>query len=151
MSSPRYRKAVAAAALRNFEPVEVLELVDQLDLRAQPGQSPLALIPFRSLKQKRNIDAFLDTAPADAIITLLEVLVHEALEEVVEKLGDHAERPSLDQLRAAVDELADDFTPAYLAGTMAVAISGEFPAAPHCRDLLIERPEWGLAEAAASA
>jgi hypothetical protein len=125
----------------------VLDVVDSLDLRGSAKISAVIGMPLRSLQQRRDVEAFAVNAPIAAAKGLLELLAAEPLEKVIEALGDHAESPTYEQLSVAVDSLLehgssnDD-----VVALLTFAIGEEFPAAPHCRRLLEERPDFALPE-----
>lgn len=125
----------------------VLEAVDSLDLRGNAKISAVVGMPLRSLQQRRDVTAFAIGAPIAAVKGLLELLAMEPLEKVVTALGDHADSPSYEQLSTAVDQLiADGATDDEIVALLTFAIGEEFPAAPHCRQLLDERPQFELPE-----
>jgi hypothetical protein len=62
-------------------------------------------------------------------------------------LGDHADTPNFEQLRDAIDAVVRDGASSDdVVAVLAFAIAEEFPAAPHCRQLMEEHPEWALPE-----
>ncbi|MGC8498286.1 MAG: hypothetical protein ACP5OV_02155 [Acidimicrobiales bacterium] len=123
----------------------LLERVDELDLRPGARISPAVALPLRSLRQRRDVEEFVSHAPAPAVRALLESLVAPDLERIVELLGEHADRPSFDQLAAAVDAMAaEGVSDDRRAALLAFAVAEQFAAAPHCRRLLAESPELAL-------
>lgn len=123
----------------------LLERVDGLDLRPGARISPAVALPLRSLRERRDVPEFVSHAPAPAVRALLESLVAPDLERIVELLGEHADRPSFDQLAAAVDAMAaEGVSDNRRAALLAFAIAEQFAAAPHCRRLLRESPELAL-------
>lgn len=125
----------------------ILRVVDGLDLRGHARINAVVGIPLRNLQQKREVAIFAATAPIAALRALLELLAMEPLEKVVEALGKHADAPSLPQLSAAIDSArASGSSNDDIVALLAFAIAEEFPAAPHCRLLLEERPEYALPE-----
>jgi hypothetical protein len=128
-----------------FGPEVILDVVDQLDLRASSQLKAVVGIPLRTLQQKRDTVNFATTAPVPALTGLLEVMSHDTLDRVVDVLGDNAELPTKDQLSDAIavvqGEGVDDNR---VVALLAFAIANEFPAGPHCVSLLEERPEWAL-------
>ncbi len=136
---------MARRGLARLDATAVLEVVDSLDLRPSARLSPAVAVPLRGLHQRRDLSAFVAGAPIVAVRALLELMVAGALDRVVTALGDHADHPSYEQLAHAVDALASDgVTGDEIAALLAFAVSESFPAAPHCRRLLDERPEWAL-------
>jgi len=133
---------------RTFLKIEsdaVLQAVDSLDLRGSGRVSAVIGVPLRNLQQRRDVAAFASSAPVAAMRALLELLAMAPLEKLVEALGDHSENPSHDQLAAAVDQLlGSEITADEVIEVLAFAIIEGFPAAPHCRRLLAERPEFEL-------
>jgi hypothetical protein len=82
-----------------------------------------------------------------AVRGIIELLAMAPLEKVIELLGDHSETPTYEQLAGAVDELlASGGSINDVVAVLAYAIGESFPAAPHCRRLLEERPELALPE-----
>jgi hypothetical protein len=148
MSTPTTSAAhYVRRGLLKIDDKTVLEVVDSLDLRSSAKVSAVVGMPLRSLQQRRDVTAFAVNAPIAAAKGLLELLAMDPLEKVITALGDHAETPSLQQLTSAVDTVLENG--ASLDDVVAVltfAIGEEFPAAPHCRVLLEERPEFELPE-----
>src|ERR1017187_8172793 len=134
-------------ALLKIDDNTVLAAVDSLDLRGNAKISAVVGMPLRSLQQRRDVTAFAIGAPIAAAKGLLELLAMEPLEKVIAALGDHAESPSYEQLASALDQLiADGATNDDVVALLCFAIGEEFAAAPHCRQLLEERPELALPE-----
>jgi hypothetical protein len=138
---------VMRAALLKMDAHHVLGVADTLDLRANARVSPVVGVPLRQLQQRRDVEAFVASAPVPAIRGLLEVIALSPLEKVIDLLGDHAESPNYEQLATAIDEFlqgggsVDDAL-----SVLAFAIGESFPAAAHCRRLLAEREEFALPE-----
>ncbi len=132
-------------ALLKIDDHTVLAAVDTLDLRGNAKISAVVGMPLRSLQQRRDVTAFAIGAPIAAVKGLLELLAMEPLEKVIKALGDHADSPSYEQLASAVDQMiADGATNDDVVALLSFAIGEEFTAAPHCRQLLDERPELAL-------
>ena len=131
--------------LLKIDAATVLAAVDELQLRGNSKVSAVVGMPLRTLQQRRDVSAFAASAPIAAVQALLELLAMEPLERVIEELGDHADTPTYEQLAGAIDRLLtngasnDD-----VVALLTHAIGEEFPAAPHCRRLLEERPEFEL-------
>jgi hypothetical protein len=133
--------------LLKIDDATVLEAVDSLDLRGNAKISAVVGMPLRSLQQRRDVSAFAVNAPIAAAKGLLELLAMDPLEKVITALGDHAESPTFEQLSTAVDSLlANGSSVDELVAVLTFAIGEEFPAAPHCRVLLEERPDFLLPE-----
>ncbi len=131
--------------LVRLDATTVLEVVSTLDLRPSTKISPAVGMPLRGLQQRRDVASFAASAPLVAVRALLELLVAHSLDRVIELLGEHSERPTYDQLTAAVDTMrADGVGDDDLAALLAFAIGEQFPAAEHCRRLLEERTEFAL-------
>ena len=131
----------------SLDPTAVLEVVDALDLRPSTKITAVVGVPLRSLQQRRDVAAFAAGAPLPAVAALLEVLAAGPLERVIAALGEHAETPDFDQLSAAVDQVAHEgATRDELVAVLGHAAGEGFPAAPHCRRLLEERPDFALTE-----
>lgn len=125
---------------------QVMAVVDALQLQGAKLSAVVA-VPLRSLQKKRDVAAFAAGAPIDAVAGLLELLAMEPLEKVIEALGDHAETPTYAQLSAAVASVrgvtvSDD----ELVAVLGFAIGHDFPAAPHCRQILGEDETLALPE-----
>jgi len=130
-----------------FDPTVVLAAVDSIDLRGHGKVSAVVGIPLRTLQQRRDVVTFATSAPLAALRGLLEVMAMTPLEKVVEALGDHSDSPSFEQLSRAVDAIrTDGLDIDDVVAVLAFAIIEEFPAAGHCRRLLIEREELQLPE-----
>jgi hypothetical protein len=138
---------VVRAALLKINPAHVLSFVDSLDLRANAKVSAVVGVPLRQLQQRRDVEAFVTSAPMAAARALLEVIAMAPLEKVIELLGDHAEHPTYEQLSAAIDEFLDagGSTDDALS-VLAYAIGDAFPAAAQCRRLISEREDFALPE-----
>jgi hypothetical protein len=138
--------------LLKIDDATVLKAVDSLDLRGNAKISAVVGMPLRSLQQRRDVSAFAVNAPIAAAKGLLELLAMDPLEKVITLLGDHAESPNLEQLTTAVDSLLEGGSSTDdVVAVLTFAIGEEFPAAPHCRVLLEERPEFALPELPESA
>jgi len=132
--------------LANVAPGDLLAIVDQLDLSARPGQASIALVALKSLKQRRKVSSFLDTAPQAALYGMLEAVTQGCLHAIVDELADAADDPTKEQLDAAVTAVLDHVDGPVMAASLAFGVLEEFTAAPHCAAILAEHPEWGLAE-----
>jgi hypothetical protein len=138
---------VVRAALLKIDSAHVLDVVDSLDLRANAKVSAVVGVPLRQLQQRRDVEAFVTSAPMAAARALLEVIAMAPLEKVIELLGDHAEHPTYEQLSTAIDEFleaggsSDDAL-----SVLAYAIGDAFPAAAQCRQLISEREDFALPE-----
>ncbi|HEY5121607.1 MAG TPA: hypothetical protein VII84_08530 [Acidimicrobiales bacterium] len=131
--------------LLKIDDTTVLDAVDKLQLRGNSKVSAVVGMPLRTLQQRRDVSAFAVSAPIAAVQALLELLAMEPLERVIEELGDHADSPTYDQLSGAIDRLrASGASNDDVVALLTHAIGEEFPAAPHCRRLLEERPELQL-------
>jgi hypothetical protein len=134
------------ALLKISEPT-VLTAVDGLDLRGHAKISAVVGIPLRNLQQRHDVGAFAASAPIAAVNALLELLAMAPLEKVIVALGEHADAPNFDQLCEAIDAVTlEGSTIDDVVAMLAFAVAEEFPAAPHCRRLLEERPEYALPE-----
>lgn len=138
---------IARRAILKIDESTVMAMVDGLDLRGQAKISAVVGMPLRTLQQRRDVETFAATAPMAAVHALLELLAMAPLEKVIEALGDHADAPSFDQLVEAVDAVRSEGASADdVVAVLCFAVAEEFPAAPHCRRLLEERPEYSLPE-----
>jgi hypothetical protein len=136
---------VVRRAFLKFDELTVLSAVDSLDLRGQGKISAVVGIPLRNLQQRRDVRVFATNAPVAALRGLLELLAMDPLDKVVIALGDHADNPTYEQLAGAVDELlTNGATDDDVVALLAFAIVESFPAGPHCRQLLLERPAFQL-------
>ena len=137
---------VMRRAIAKMNADTVMHVVDALHLQGAKLSAVVA-VPLRSLQKKRDVAAFAAGAPIDAVSGLLELLAMEPLEKVIEALGDHAETPTYEQLTLAISTLrgaplSDD----ELVAVLAFAIGHDFPAAPHCRQILGEDEALALPE-----
>jgi hypothetical protein len=137
---------VMRRAIAKMDADKVMHVVDALQLQGAKLSAVVA-VPLRSLQKKRDVAAFAAGAPIDAVSGLLELLAMEPLEKVIETLGDHAESPNYEQLTSAIATLrgvtvSDD----ELVAVLAFAIGHDFPAAPHCRQILGEDEALALPE-----
>lgn len=138
---------MARRAMLKIDDDVILTAVDGLDLRGHAKISAVVGMPLRNLQQRRDVTTFALSAPVPALQALLELLAMAPLEKVIEALGEHADAPSLEQLRAAIDVVrANGATVNDVVAVLGFAISEGFPAAPSCRQLLIEVPEYQLPE-----
>ena len=125
----------------------ILGVVDGLDLRGHAKISAVVGIPLRNLQQRRDVTTFAATAPIAAVTALLELLAVAPLEKVIAALGEHADTPNFEQLSDAIDAVSRDGASSDdVVAVLTFAIAEEFPAAPHCRRLLEERPDLTLPE-----
>lgn len=146
MSTKSDSTALGRHVLGSIPAERILELVDQLDLRPTPGTSPVFLVPLRSLKQKRDVGAFVKSAPPATVSLLLEVIGQEALEVIIERLGDNSANPSFEELSTVITGLLTEGTdPVALQAVCGHVVMSQFPAAPHCERLLNELPALALA------
>jgi hypothetical protein len=138
---------ISRRALLKISESTILTTVDGLDLRGHAKISAVVGIPLRNLQQRRDVTAFAVSAPIAAVSALLELLAMAPLEKVIVALGDHADTPNFEQLRDAIDAVVRDGASSDdVVAVLAFAIAEEFPAAPHCRQLMEEHPEWALPE-----
>ena len=136
---------IVRAAFLKIDPDVTLRAADSLDLRAHAKVSAVVGVPLRQLQQRRDVTAFATTAPLAAVRGLLEVMALAPLEATIELLGDHADSPTYEQLSEAVDQLlASGSSNDDVVAVLAHAVGASFPAAPHCRRLIEERPELSL-------
>jgi hypothetical protein len=146
-SSTSSATEIARRAILKIDETTVLSMVDGLDLRGHAKISAVVGMPLRTLQQRRDVATFGATAPIAAVHALLELLAMAPLEKVIAALGDHADTPSYEQLVGAVDSVqAEGATVDDIVAVLGFAVAEEFPAAPHCRRLLDERPELLLPE-----
>jgi hypothetical protein len=138
---------ISRRALLKISESTILTTVDGLDLRGHAKITAVVGIPLRNLQQRRDVTAFAVSAPIAAVSALLELLAMAPLEKVIVALGDHADTPNFEQLRDAIDAVVRDGASSDdVVAVLAFAIAEEFPAAPHCRQLMEEHPEWALPE-----
>lgn len=138
---------ISRRALLKISESTILTTVDGLDLRGHAKISAVVGIPLRNLQQRRDVTAFAVSAPIAAVSALLELLAMAPLEKVIVALGDHADTPNFEQLRDVIDAVVRDGASSDdVVAVLAFAIAEEFPAAPHCRQLMEEHPEWALPE-----
>jgi len=136
---------ISRRAILKISESTILTMVDGLDLRGNAKVSAVVGIPLRNLQQRRDVTTFAVSAPIAAVGALLELLALTPLEKVIAALGDHADTPNYEQLRDAIDAIIRDGSSADdVIAVLAFAIAEEFPAAPHCRRLVEEHPEWEL-------
>src|ERR1019366_2560103 len=137
---------VMRRAIAKIDVDHVMHVVDALQLQGAK-LSAVVSVPLRSLQKKRDVEAFAAGAPIDAISGLLELLAMEPLEKVIEVLGEHAETPNYQQLSAALTSLrGDTLNDDDIVAILAFAIGHDFPAAPHCREILGEDEALALPE-----
>jgi hypothetical protein len=135
------RRCVAA-----MDESHVLEIIDSMNLTGVKLPAVVA-VPLRNLQKKRDVSTFAAGSPIDAISSLLELLSMDPLEKIIELLGDHAENPNYEQLKASVDELRTlGGTRNDLLAVLGFAAGQEFPAAPACRQILDEEADLDLPE-----
>jgi len=137
---------VMRRAIAKMDADKVMAVVDALQLQGAKLSAVVA-VPLRSLQKKRDVTAFAAGAPIDAVSGLLELVAMDPLEKVIEALGEHAETPTYEQLTTVIVALrgvsvSDD----ELIAVLAFAIGHDFPAAPHCRQILGEDEALALPE-----
>ena len=136
---------IVRRAFLMFDQSAVLSAVDSLDLRGHGKINAVVGIPLRNLQQRRDVSAFAVTAPLAALRGLLELLAMNPLDKIVVALGDHADNPTYEQLTDAVGQLLESGSSMDdVVAVLCFAIIESFPASPHCRRLLDERPELQL-------
>ena len=139
MSSKSDSTILGRRVLASIPTERVLELVDHLDLRPAPGSAPVFLVPLRSLKQKRDVGAFVKTAPPATISLLLEVIGQDALATIIDRLGDSSANPTYEQLSTVINSLLEEGGGVVeLRAVCGHVIMSSFPAAPHCQQLLAD-------------
>jgi hypothetical protein len=131
-------------ALVGLDEAFVLEAVDSLQLTGAKLAANIA-VPLRSLQKSHDVATFAASAPLAAVAGLLELLSMDALEKIVELLGEHAENPTYEQLAAAVAGLREAGADRnHVLAVLAFAAGSEFPAAAPCRTLLDEEGDLAL-------
>ena len=141
MSSKSDSAILGRRVLASIPTERVLELVDHLDLRPAPGSAPVFLVPLRSLKQKRDVGAFVKTAPPATVSLLLEVIGQESLEVIIERLGDRSANPTFEELSSVSTALLEEgVDPGSLRAVCGHVVMSSFPAAGHCETLLRDVP-----------
>ena len=141
MSSKSDSTSLGRRVLGSIPADRILELVDQLDLRPTPGSSPVFLVPLRSLKQKRDVGAFIKSAPPATVALLLEVIGQESLEVIIERLGDRSANPSFEELSSVMLAMLEEgIDPIELRAVCGHVVMSSFPAAGHCEILLRDVP-----------
>ena len=144
MSSSNASEIVRRSFLKISEET-IFEAVDTLDLRGHSRISAVVGIPLRNLQQKRDITVFATSAPIAAVRGLLELISMKPLQDVIDALGDNADNPTFDQLRAAVDVIkSNGSTTDDVVAMLAFAVGEEVPAAGHCLRLLEEIDDYRL-------
>ncbi|MGB8197353.1 MAG: hypothetical protein WCF25_10150 [Acidimicrobiales bacterium] len=142
-----YAAEIARRAILKIDETTILTVVDGLDLRGHAKVSAVVGIPLRNLQHRRDVTTFAASAPIAAVSALLELLAMSPLEKVIVALGDHADTPTFEQLRDAIEVIVRDGASVDdVVAVLAFAIAEEFPAAPHCRQLMDDHPEWALPE-----
>ncbi|HEY5302763.1 MAG TPA: hypothetical protein VIJ86_01750 [Acidimicrobiales bacterium] len=137
---------VMRRAIAKIDDAMIMRVVDALQLQGAKLSAVVA-VPLRSLQKKRDVGSFAAGAPIDAVSGLLEVLAMDPLEKVIAALGDHAESPNYEQLTSAIASLRGEaLTDDEIVAVLAFAIGNEFPAAPHCRQILGEDEALALPE-----
>jgi hypothetical protein len=138
---------IVRRGLLKIDDATVIGTVDALNLKGNNKLQAVVGMPLRSLQQRHDVTSFAATAPMPAVKAILELLAMEPLEHVIEALGEHADAPSFEQLDAAITAcLANGSSNDDIVAVLTFAIAEGFPAAPHCRRLLDERPEFALPE-----
>lgn len=147
MPTPLGPSEALRRGLARLDETAVLEVVSSLDLRPSTKVSPAVAMPLRGLQQRRDVASFVAGAPLIAVRALLELLVAATLDRIIELLGEHSERPTYDQMGAAVDAArGEGISDTDVAALLAFAIGEQFPAAGHCQRLIDEREEFALPE-----
>ena len=147
MSTKSHSTDIARRALASIPSNDLLDLVDQLDLRPTPGSSPILLVPLRSLKQRRDVETFLRNVPLATASLLLEIIGHDVLGAIIEQLGEHASEPTFDQLADVVDGILSEGASAVeVRAVLGHVVAEGFPAAVHCEKLLAEREQLAIPE-----
>ena len=137
---------VLRRTLATLDPDMVMRVVDGINLRGAKLSAVIA-VPLRGLQRSRDVRAFAAGAPLGAVSALVELLAMEALEKVVDALGDDSESPSYERLAAVMSDLREQgLTRDETVAVLGFAAGSEFPAAPHCRRLLSEDEDLALVD-----
>jgi hypothetical protein len=145
MSSKSDNTTLGRRVLASIPAERILDVVDQLDLRPSPGSAPVFLVPLRSLKQKRDVESFVRSAPPATVSLLLEVIGQDALATIIERLGDSSADPTYEELSTVMNALlSEGGDPVELRAVCGHVVMSSFPAAPHCQQLLSDNPALAL-------
>lgn len=106
---------------------------------------------------REALDQFVETIDADGIRdgvrsgridggmeAIAAVVTDACLADCIEKLGDHADNPSSDQLREVLPGIVDDHTLGITRIMLASTVAGEAPASAIIRDLLKNDETYAL-------
>ena len=137
----------ARRALLTIDRAELLNLVDELDLRPGAGLNAAIGIPLKNLQKGRDLERFATLAPPAAVSALLQLVCGDALHIVVDELGDNSANPTHTELETALRAVrARDVTRDQALAVLVIAIVDAFPAAAHCQAIIDSDTDYALVE-----
>lgn len=122
-------RALAARSVQVRRELARLLAVNEAALTRAPGAG-------------RLVQRGAERASDEVVLVMAQALMADAQEQVMDELGDDAGDPTLEQLRDAVDAVIEATGPRLLALLLTVAVQQDWPAAPHCRELLDTDPRF---------
>ncbi len=138
----------------------VLERAGDGELRAGlatlgSGRIPVSKVEanaVNALRRQRDVAGALGRAQYRAVLPGLAVVVaDECLAATIEILGDHAEDPSEEELREALDKIRPRFPDTTIAVMLASVADGGMVASDLCYELLTGDERYGVSDPAAAA
>lgn len=136
----RLRIAVLAA-----DPAELSQALRRMPTHLTDAIAKQVGVPAPVLRRDPAPARFLRrTEAAPVFSTVADAMVGPCLDACIELLGRAADDPTLNQLRAAVDALAEDFPPATIALMLAATAASDAPAAEACEQILADDERFAL-------
>jgi len=136
----RLRIAVLAA-----DPAELGQALRRMPKHLTEAIAKQVGVPAPVLRRDPAPARFLRrTEAAPVFATVADAMVGPCLDAAIELLGSAADHPTLNQLRAAVDALVDDFPPSTVALMLAATAASDAPAADACDQILSDDERFAL-------
>lgn len=112
---------------------------------AQPQAAVAVRNAFNALRRHRDPASVLDRPQYRPALPLVAAAVsEECLAACVERLGDHADDPTREQLEEALDAIGPDFPPSTVAVMLASVADSHMPASDLCLEILTTDDRFGL-------
>lgn len=135
----------ARRALLAFDREALLALVDDLDLRPSAGLNAAMGVPLKNLQKGHDLERFAAMAPKDAVTALIQLVCGEALDVIVDELGDNSANPTREELESALAAVRGrGITRDQALAVLVIAIVDAFPAAAHCAAIIDSDADYAL-------
>ena len=140
------REAVVLAALARVDVRRLRESLQAVGDRRFPVPTPVANA-LAALAKHRDPRSVIGRAQYRvALPYAAAVLAEPCLAAVIERLGEHADDPSRDQLLGAIDAVGDEYDDVTVAVMLASVADGDMPASDLCFAILDADERFGLTD-----